>query len=696
MSNWWDDAPELEIADIQSETLRDSLTKEDSQRESSASPMGRRPSREAATSAPGLEGVGDSIMQGLSDIWPAAKGTASLIGQVANENLNPYDMWKKKNERMNKLYDRLDRRSRGEGLEEEDPLNSAKNMMASLAKGGNALLNAPGNIRDYAVDKFPDQLEGAPSMRIPGVVDSDYDYGKALGVNPENLDATDQFLGEIIKRLPASAATLGNPVLMEILRASGENENVIPAASIAKIMGSAPKTPEALGKVKSGVGRAGEAITNIPETLGDIKESMTPKVFRESAALEQQIGELKGSEIEAKAELRDTKTDLAQDIAGQLDKSIEKGRAKQLEMEQYAPKSESASRATLFEQTQKTSKAHSDQVSKTYKELYDAPSEVEGKTVGQKPVTNWNGADYLQDVYGKEISMLIDKGLIKATDLNPSTVSEMISLKRKLSNAQAGFAKDGSNLGVEYVERVRAAEKASKIGEITNDIRFNLEENLTPEQFKGLEKADLQWEQLEAPWKSENILYEAGRNRWGSIPSENFFESINRLNKPELVASLLEDSGFTEALAKHDLMNVDFSKPGNVAKALEGDFGKMLPPKVRQTMNGLLDAQIETAALEQLGSQISMKEVRATLTEPKMKQIFKEHPDLKAKLQKRSTIEEAINDIREQLVEKGESQKVAAQKAKSLKDTFTIAASVVGVGTVWGFGNGILKAIGFL
>ena len=158
----------------------------------------------------GFKGVGEDILQGISDVPGALYNFATEL--------------------PGELY--------GVGKQAiTDPSRLGRNLAAGLAKGGHGTLSSAGNIRDYLAKKGLIS-EQAPSFRLPeAVLPREYNYAQGLGVEGQQQgDILAQGLGMAphlaggelgalggIARTGARSAALGQ-------QAIGQNENPITAA----------------------------------------------------------------------------------------------------------------------------------------------------------------------------------------------------------------------------------------------------------------------------------------------------------------------------------------------------------------------------------------------------------------------------------------------------------------------------------
>lgn len=264
----------------------------------------------------GFGGIAYDIGKGLTEAPGAIKGAAGFLKDLIIDQLTP----------KSSVGDFVTRRNLG--YPDQDPYENLKVAGAGIAKGGNILGNMPGNIRDYAARKFPESeypnvgMEGLPSFRVPGLPDSDYDYLGAIGApGQEQLDPSQQFIYEIMKRLPLAATSGGNPFALEAQRAAGENENPIPAMATVRAFEAVPSVAKTAGKATKAVA------PKVAEVAGKLKpdwvtrESAGKTVGEPAKALQKEISQEYES-FKQDAKVRGVKADTAEPITKMIESDI--------------------------------------------------------------------------------------------------------------------------------------------------------------------------------------------------------------------------------------------------------------------------------------------------------------------------------------------------------------------------------------
>lgn len=194
----------------------------------------------------GFEKIKEDVRGSIGDIPGATMGALGFMKDLAMESALP---WINPAQAVGSLIDFA-----GQSSEEKQQglLNKPKVALSGFAKGGNILGNILPEIRDYAVETFPDKYypnlgaEGLPSFKIPGMPGKEHDYLADTGGELRNK--SDELVFESFKRLPLVATSGGNPFLLEAERATGEGESPITAAGTAATLGLGAKGIGAAGK----------------------------------------------------------------------------------------------------------------------------------------------------------------------------------------------------------------------------------------------------------------------------------------------------------------------------------------------------------------------------------------------------------------------------------------------------------------
>ena len=578
-----------------------------------------------------------------------------------------------------------------EGIQHQlavDPFRAAKTGFGGLIENIQSSLNAPGNIRDYLARKkvIP---ESTPALRVPEV-----DTYKALNLGEKQEgDELLMLSSALLPFVPKTAKLAGKATGKAINAAKGvgelTNEQLKGAlervkagkASVSErndvkkaikslekeILGSEEAVREKTIKASTKLAKKSEKIGNRAEETGKKVAPLHPqseqeKLSRQLLGLQEDLDLAKTESFpNAINESAKKYSDLHEHHAGE---AIRLGK----EIESYAPRGNEEPKGRLIKELHEAHKATSKENKGKYTKF------GEGKDVKAKPkhlVTVQDVENHIskpqglsktlqrlikerigskkivEDVYNPN-TMTIQKGYEK-TSKGKATVNDYIELEKEVLSEAHQWGEMALMEGLSPDKKTKLGLKAKELNSFAKEISNKIKQNLTTDRAAEYAQIKHEWRTRILPVRNKAILKNA-TSKQGTLKTEHFAESLSNENIPELTKHWLEDHPkVRNAMAKHDLRNLDVTNITAVKAALHGDKGRALPANVRHQLEQLLHHLESVEHVKKAQGLINKNKTQRILQEPELKEVFIAKPELKKHLAKPEAENNRIASIEKEI-----------------------------------------------
>lgn len=360
------------------------------------------------------------------------------------------------------------------------------------------------------------------------------------------------------------------------------------------------------------------------------------------------------------------------------------------------PSSESQNIGELGESLQE---AHGDIV-KNYQKMY---SDFASSAAGKKPIKK--GID-LREVEALEIGENsppelkkdIDNFIGKKTkqeahtdiimgnvpektvyEAKTGTVQDYLTMSKKARDEALRYGRMAKDRNATFSEKERYREISKKYRKFQKMLDERITNSLDlPEamQYQGIQGF---FKNYEVPFRESSILKTGSAPR-PKIKSKDFFSSLTRENEPKLATHLLEKyPRVKNAIAKHDLMDIDFSNPKAVEKIIKSDRFESLPENIQKDLTALDTELKQKEMVDTLIPEIGRSELSFVKKYPKMNDIFRQRPDLRVPFGTVEAENVRLGKIKTELEKAGVNTKEAEQILKEYKESIRGLGSLLSI-----------------